>query len=115
MVVLRELDIIQVTNCAYTISTIIDWYDLMNKNPDRLIPEWALFCRIYAPYHTSEDLGKAILKVVKTSPNNANPEVSVQRVLDELGVRLPAAFEKVFHAEQKVATHAQGIKGRKHS
>ena len=115
MVVLRELDIIQVTNCAYTISTIIDWHDLMNRNAARQMPEWALFCRIYAPYHTSETLAKTILKVVKTSHNNTSPEVSVQRVLDELGVRLPASFEKAFHAEQKVATHVQGTKGMKHS
>jgi hypothetical protein len=60
-VILREVEVVLLTKCGYTIATITDWADLHLEHD---LPEWAYTCYLHAPMVSAETLAHAICQVV---------------------------------------------------
>ena len=81
MIIKREVEIIEMTNCNYTVATISDWFDLLCESMK--VPDWTNTCYLHAPFTNSEDLTRIILKVVDSN-SFVNPTSAVLKVIEIL-------------------------------
>jgi hypothetical protein len=75
-VIMKEIEIVQLTNFAYTISTISSWYEYYY---DEYIPNWGVDCLIKYYNIRMEEVAK-VLKIVAMTHDPLKENDIMQRV-----------------------------------